>query len=202
MIEDRISCLSDGKAFVPSDFLDITSSVNINNILTRLVSEGMIRRCFRGVYNKPYFSSALGVELMPKPDEVIAAIARKNGWEIAPAGQTALNRIGLSTQIPVTLEYVTSGPSKSYEYDGFSISMRHRANRDMIGNSPVTKTFPQALKALGKNSIDESVLDSLASKLSREQVETIYQETKTATSWVYEAAKGLKERQHDRAGTK
>jgi len=193
MIENRIASLEDGTVFVPADFFDITAPVNVNNILARMNREGIIRRCMRGVYAKPYFSKALDTELIPKADDVLLAIARRNRWDIAPCGQTALNRIGLSTQIPAVLEYVTSGPDKVYEYDGFTMRLRHRANRDMIGYSPVTRVFIQAMKALGKDSVGDITVRALSEKLTREQAVTIYDETRNTTAWISDIAKQLKE---------
>ena len=193
IIERRIAEMPDGQVFIPTDFLDVTKPLNINNVLVRLLKRGVIRRPLRGIYSKPYLSDRLGIELMPSPDDVIAAIARKNRWRIAPAGQTAQNRLGLSTQIPVMVEYVTSGPDKTYDYDGFQIRLKHRANRDMLESSPVTLTFIQALKSLGKDSIDATVMSTLSRKLTVEQIDTVYNETKTATSWIYGVARQLKE---------
>jgi hypothetical protein len=191
-IEDRISEYPDGHVFVPADFLDVTSMVNINNVLVRLLKRGTIKRPLRGVYSKPYFSKALDTELMPEPESVATAIAKKNNWIIAPAGQTALNRLGLSTQIPATAEYVSSGPDKAYDYNGFQIRLRHRANRDMLKNSLITQTFIQALKALGKDGVDDTVIDGLSEKLTKEQADKIADETHNTTSWVFEAAQELK----------
>jgi hypothetical protein len=192
-IEKRIAEMPDGQVFIPADFLDVTKPLNINNALTRLFKRGVIRRPLRGIYSKPYLSDRLGIELVPSPDDVIAAIARKNRWRIAPAGQTAQNRLGLSTQIPATIEYVTSGPDKTYDYDGFQIRLRHRANRDMLENSPITLTYIQALKSLGKDNIDVTVMSTLGRKLTAAQIDTICDETKTTTSWIYEIARQLKE---------
>ncbi|MCL2807078.1 MAG: DUF6088 family protein [Coriobacteriia bacterium] len=192
-IEHRISELAEGDVFVPADFFDITTPVNVNNILSRLCKAGTIRRCFRGVYAKPYFSSVLDRELMPKPDDVIAAIARRHRWTIAPSGDTALNRIGLSTQIPAVLEFVSSGPDKTYSYGGFMIKLRHRANKDMIGNSPITRVFIQAMKALGNGRVLDETMVALAEKLSREQIETIVEETVHSAAWIAKVARQIEE---------
>lgn len=37
------------------------------------------------------------------------AIARKYNWTIAPSGNTALNLLGLSTQVPSKWKYVSYG---------------------------------------------------------------------------------------------
>jgi hypothetical protein len=168
--------------------------LNVNNVLQRLYQRGEIRRPQRGVYSKPYLSKSLGIELEPEPGDIATAIARKNSWVIAPAGQTALNRLGLSTQVPAVTEYVSSGPDKTYAYNGFTIKMRHRANRDLLSNSPITQTFIQALKALGKDSVGSDTINMLAQKMTKDQADTIYNETRNATSWVFKAAQNLRER--------
>ena len=51
----------------------------------------------------------------------------------------------------------------------------------------------QALKALGKDGVDDKVIESLASRLTAEDAERLCAETRNATSWVFEAAKRVKE---------
>jgi len=132
-------------------------------------------------------------ELMPKPDEVIAAIARRHCWTIAPSGDTALNRIGLSTQIPAVLEFVSSGLDKTYSYGGFTIKLRHRAKKDMIGNSPITRIFILAMKALGNGRVLDETMVALAEKLSRKQIETMVEETVHSAAWIAKVARQIEE---------
>jgi hypothetical protein len=192
-IERRITDYPDGQVFVPSDFLDITSLVNINNVLARLLKKGSIRRWMRGIYSKPMYSTFLDKEVSPKTEDVISAIARKNKWQLAPTGATALNRIGLSTQIPARVEFASTGPNRTYSYGNLEIRLLHRSSRDIADKSPITLTFIQALKELGKGKIDSIVKSKLSSKLTTDQIDTVYNETRDVTSWIFEVAKELKD---------
>ena len=192
-IELRIAESEPGSTFVPSDFFDIATVDNANTVLSRLARDGKLMRAMRGVYAKPKRSELLGVDVPPSPDAVAHAIARTNKWRIAPAGDAALNMLGLDTQVPAVYEYVSTGPYKAYRYGNFDIRMRHRANRDLLECSELTCLIIQALKALGKDGADDAVAERLAARLSNEEVDAFYEETRNATSWVFAFAKRLKE---------
>lgn len=192
-IEDRIASAEPGTVFVPSDFHDIASVDNANTVLSRMAKRGDIMRAMRGVYAKPKRVEELDVDVPPSPDAVAHAIARNNKWVIAPSGDTALNRLGLDTQVPAVYEYVSSGPYKTYQYGKFAIAMKHRANRDLLDCSPTTCLVIQALKALGKDAAGEDVAAHMAARLSNEEVEALYDETRNSTAWVFGFAKKVKE---------
>lgn len=85
-----------GWAFSPSDFVKDFSRDQIENALSRLCREGKIRRVYRGVYDYPKFSELLQQDLSPDFDQVARAFARKFNWRIQPAGDAALNLLGLA----------------------------------------------------------------------------------------------------------
>lgn len=192
-IEKRIAEAKPGSVFVPSDFYDIASVDNVNSVLSRMAKRGDIMRAMRGVYAKPKRVEELDADVPPTPDAVAHAIARNNKWVIAPSGDTALNRLGLDTQVPAVYEYVSSGPYKTYQYGRFAITMKHRANRDLLDCSPVTCLVIQALKAIGKEAANEDVAAKIAARLSEEEVEALYSETRNSTAWVFGFAKNVKE---------
>lgn len=191
-IAERIAGMEPGALFCAPDFLDLSGAENVNNVLSRLARSGKIDRVVRGIYAKPEFNEFLGERMAPTPDAVAHAIARANNWTIAPAGDAALNMLGLDTQVPVTVEYVSDGPYKRYEYAGYTIEMLHRANRYLTGYSPATMLVIQALKALGRDNVDDSVLRTVSGKLTDGQVDALYDETRASASWIFEFAKDLK----------
>ena len=44
----------------------------------------------------------------------------------------------LGAEVPARHVYASSGPYKTYSYEPYEIELRHRANRDLLGCSPVT----------------------------------------------------------------
>lgn len=105
-----------GYAFTVKDFLDIAGSRTTRSALDRIVRNGIIRRLMRGVYEYPAYSKVLDAPASPDPDAIARAIARAYGWTILPSGATALNLLGLSTQVPAAWEYFSDGPTKTYKW--------------------------------------------------------------------------------------
>ena len=70
----------------------------------------------QGLYYAPRFSELLQEYEEPSPNEIAHAIARKNRWSIVPEGNTALNQLGLSTQVSAKWSYISSGPYAEFSY--------------------------------------------------------------------------------------
>lgn len=185
-IKNRILAEKIGAVFVAADFADITDKTTTNVALARLESEGIIRRVLRGVYDKPEYNEFLKEYIAPIPDNVAHALARNYGWTIVPCGDTALNLLGLSTQVPATWVYVSDGTYKEYTYDNTTIQFKRTTNKEVSKLSYKTALTIQALKALGKDKIDDALLDSLRKLLTVDEKQTMLSEAKTATSWIYE----------------
>lgn len=195
-IATRIASAGSGKAFTSADFSDVASTRNAGNVLGRMCARGELARAVRGVYYVPERSELLETEAPASVDEVVRAIARANKWVVAPSGDAALNALGLDEQVPARLVYVSSGPYKTYSYGPYEIELKHRANRDLIDCSPTTCTVIQALKALGKDGVDDSAVEKIASVLSKEDIETLRDEATGLTAWVTETAKKIWKEKH------
>ena len=195
-IAARIEGIGAGRAFTAADFSDVAGRRNAANALGRMHARGMIARALHGVYYVPERSTLMGAEVPASAGEVVRAIARANKWVVAPAGDTALNALGLDTQVPARLVYVSSGPYKRYAYGSYEIELRHRANRDLLDCSQTTCTIVQALKALGRENVGDGEIEMLARNLTQEQVDTFLEESAGLTSWVADAAKKVWEAKH------
>lgn len=180
-----------GAAFTPKDFTDVTQPSAVKNVLARLASVGRIRRLLRGVYDYPAISEILKGPASPDPDEMARAIARAHGWTILPAGATALNMLGLSTQVPARWEYFSDGPTKRYAWSGGSLIFTRRANKETGRLSPRTALLVQALKTLGQQRVDDAVLQTLRSRFTAKELSRARREARYVTSWVYAVIKRL-----------
>ena len=189
LIRDRINRSDIGTVYVAVDFVDISDKTSVNAYLARLVDEGLIRRVLRGVYDKPEYNDFLGEYVAPAPDKVANALARNFGWTIVPCGDTALNLLGLSTQVPAEWVYVSDGTYKKYTYDNTTIEFKRTTNKEVSKLSYKTALTVQALKALGKEKIDDTVINRLTKLLTADEKKTMLEEAKAATSWIYEYIK-------------
>ena len=188
-IRGNIEKAENGSVFVSTDFTDITDKKTVNMGLIRLADEGLIKKILFGVYYKPEFSKLLGETVAPSPNKVAHALARNFGWTIVPCGDTALNLLGLSTQVPSQWVYVSDGAYKEYTFDNTTIKFKRTTNKEISKVSYKTALTIQALKALGKENITEQVILRLKKILSDEEKEKMLAESKSATSWVLELIK-------------
>ena len=190
-IRQKIIESEKGTVFVASDFADISDNMKVGVCLSRLENEKLLRRIMRGVYDKPEYNSFLQEYLEPAPDKVANAIARNYGWTIVPCGDTALNLLGLSTQVPAIWLYVSDGPYKEYSFNNTSIKFKHTANKEISKLSYKTSLVIQALKALGKENIDNNFIVKLTKALTDDEKKNMLNEAKSTTSWIYEYIKSI-----------
>ena len=184
-IRSRIKAEKYGSVFVATDFADIAENVKIGVCLSRLEEEKTLLRIMRGVYYKPEYSTLLGEYIAPAPDAVAHAIARNFGWTIVPCGDTALNLLGLSTQVPAVWSYVSDGAYKEYSFDSTTIKFKRTTNKEISKLSPKTALVIQAIKALGKEHVTDEIIEKIRSETSADERTTMLKEAQYATAWIY-----------------
>ena len=190
-IRARILAAEDGAVFVAPDFADIADTATIRQGLKRLYQSGIIRRIIRGVYEKPKYSKLLDEYVAADPDAVAKALARSYHWTIAPCGNTALNLLGLSTQVTAVWSYISDGPYKTYEWNSTKLEFKHRTNKEITGLSYMTSLVIQALKTLGRTNVTPEILQTLSEKLSEDEKQACLKEATESTDWVYDTIRKM-----------
>ena len=191
-VRERISSANPGTVFVPSDFFDIAEAVKINMCLSRLKENGELVSIMRGIFAKPRYSALLKKNVPPYSDDIAKAIARNYGWTIIPCGDTALNILGLSAQVPAVWLYVSDGPYKKYNAAGVTLQFKHTDSKNEIAAvSYKTALIVQALKALGKGGVEDHHIQHLSTILSQEEKDEMLAESQRITAWVYEMIKRI-----------
>lgn len=184
-IQERIGTAAGGTIFVSSDFADIADTETIRRNLNRLAQAGTLRRILKGVYEKPEYSELLKEYVAADPDAVAKALARSYHWTIAPCGNTALNLLGLSTQVTAVWSYISDGPYKTYEWNSTKLEFKHRTNKEITGLSYMTILVIQALKTLGKTNVTSRTIQALKARLDEGDKAAMLREAAESTDWVY-----------------
>ena len=190
-IRARILAAEDGAVFVAPDFADIADTATIRQGLKRLYQSGIIRRIIRGVYEKPKYSKLLDEYVAADPDAVAKALARSYHWTIVPCGNTALNLLGLSTQVTAVWSYISDGPYKTYEWNSTKLEFKHRTNKEITGLSYMTSLVIQALKTLGRTNVTAEIRQTLSEKLSEDEKRACLKEATESTDWVYDTIRKM-----------
>lgn len=190
-IVKRIGGHGEGWAFTPKDFTDWGTRSLIGVSLHRLRKKGLIRMVMRGVYDKPGHSTLFNSPTTPDLHQIAQAIARNYGWTIVPSGETALNLIGISRQVPSKYIYFSNGPYKKYSCDGREMVFKRRSIKETGSLSWKTSIVVQAIKALGESNVNLEAKKQLAAYLTPVEMDKALREAKYVTNWVYEILKDL-----------
>jgi hypothetical protein len=190
----RIEQLGPGKVFSAKDFLDIASRTMIDVTLASLAQSGKIRRVRRGLYDMPKINPTLGGKLSPDIDEAAQAIARRQRWKIVPEGAWAANLLGLSTQVPAKIIYLTDGPNNEVLIGRRSIHFKHARPKAMAGLEGKFALVVQALRHLGKERIGPHEIEKLRSALSPVEKRRLVRDTRFGVDWIYAVAKRIAEK--------
>lgn len=185
-IKNRIAEYPQGEVFFTSDFRDIATLTTIRKCLGRQVEKGTIRRIMDGMYEKPIYSKVINEYIPPNPEKVAYGIARKYHWTISPCGDVALNKLGISTQVPAVWTYISDGPYRDFGWENIKISFKHKTNREISFMSEISIIVIEAIKTLGKDHIDDKTISILQKRLNAEEKKTIASEAMGAASWIYE----------------
>lgn len=171
-----------GYVFTPKDFLDLGSREAIDTALSRLTTNGDIRRLARGLYDYPKQNKLLG-DLYPDPDYVAQVIARDLDSQIQISGARAMHMLGLTTQVPAQTVYLISGPSKEIKIGGVVLKFKHASPKIMAGSGTKGGIVLQAIRYLGKNGITNRVLDKISHQLDNADKQSIKNLIRFAPGW-------------------
>jgi hypothetical protein len=182
-ILNRIYGTGKGSVFTPGRFLDIGSRDAVDKALSRLAKKGTIRRLARGLYDYPEHHPVMGV-LAPSPDAIARALAGKEGIRLQPSGAYAANRLGLTTQVPAKIVYLTDGPSRTVRVGNQEIRLQRTTPRNMRSAGRISGLVIQALRHLGQKHVDDSVIQILKRKLSDQDKKQLMKDIAYAPAWV------------------
>lgn len=182
-IKRRIGGKGRGAVFTPSDFFDLGSRAAVDQALSRLADQGVIRRLTRGVYDYPKLSPRLGA-LSPDTDVVARAIARKDRHVVQVSPARAANMLGLTTQVPAKAVYLTDGPSRTKQIGRQTIVMRNAAAKNLVGAGGPSGTVLQALRYLGKDGVDDDAVARIARALDDDARAALIRDAVKAPGWM------------------
>lgn len=183
-IKHRIIGKGRGAIFAPSDFLDIGSRASVDQALSRLADQGVIRRLTRGLYDYPKKSPRFGY-LSPSAADIAQAVARKDHQVLQPSPAMAANQLGLSTQVPSKPTYMTDGPTRTKTIGRQVIQFRNASSKTLVGAGQRTGAVFQALRYVGKDRVDDQVIGTLARALDDKDRALLSKQSKHVPAWMH-----------------
>lgn len=182
-IKSRIEQGGRNKIYVPSDFADMGNDAAVNRIMSRMHSNGELVRLAQGVYLFPNMTR-YGMQ-QPSIDVIAKSIADKDRAQIIPSGLTALNAIGLSTQVPMKAVYVTNGTPRNLKVGNRQITFKRGCPRLFSFKSKLFSLVVMAMKEIGEKKITEEEIKYITNLLQQaEDIDNIRQDLLSAPSWI------------------
>lgn len=180
---DRIQQRGLGWVFTPGDFTDLGSRVAVAVALTRYKKTKKIRQLARGLYDLPKQDPLIG-QLSPSTEAVIAALKRHHAIRIQPTGAYAANLLGLSTQVPMQLVFLTDGPTRLLHVGKQTFQFKRTTPRNMATANRITGLVIQALRYLGSRQVDDTVIARLRQRLSEADQHQLWQDLGFVPTWM------------------
>jgi hypothetical protein len=171
-----------GTIFFTENFITKSNAKTINKILERLTISGEIARVAPGIYTRPKKSRLFGF-VLPSAEEVIQAIAKRDKARIVPTGHLALNRLGLSTQVPMKLVYLTDGAARKIVLGKQTIVLKKTTPKNLSAKGTISALVIQALKVIEKDNILPEEENKIIALLKQEPRDILEHDIALAPEW-------------------
>ena len=167
-ITKRIDNMHEGQILFISDFSDLNGNEKVvSRALSAEEKKGNIVRLAKGMYLRPK-STRFGI-VYPSVDEMVKAIAHRDKSKVQPCGMTALNMLGLSTQVPTKYTYLTSGSSRKLKLGDRLIELKRSVPKNFVFKTTLGALLMQALKSLGKKNISKQEIVQIRKLIDNEK---------------------------------
>ncbi len=164
-LRQRIEALPEDSVLFRSDFPEYHSEF-VGGTLAELTNDGILVKLAQGIYAKPR-KSRFGI-VLPSVDKIVQAIAVRDNAQIIPSGITALNILGLSTQVQMNYTYLTTGSERLIKLTNQRVMLKRGVPKNFCYGTRLIALLVQALKALKQENVGQEELQTIRRLISKE----------------------------------
>ena len=179
-IMKQAEILPEGDLLRPKDFLHLGSRPAIHQAFSRLARRNRLMRICQGVYVRT-IETRFG-KCPPDFNKVITALSELWGEVIVPSGGGAANFLSLTTQVPMRLSYLTSGPSRQLQFYT-KVNLRHAPRWQLVAPNRPAGTLIRALTFLHPDEAEEA-LDKVVPTFSEADVAELASARGILPEWI------------------
>jgi hypothetical protein len=185
-IVNNIKKCGRGTIFFPSSFISYGDIKAVFKSLERLTNNAVIIRLANGIYLYPKIDKKLGLGVLyPSIEDIAIQIAKRDRARIGSDRAYALNLLGLSTQVPMNVVFLTDGsPRKIRLGDDKKITFKHTVPKNLAFVNKTAQLATLALKEIGQSSINEEHLKTLKHVFSAINEKSIEADYKLMPAWI------------------
>ena len=190
MVLSRIYGHKGGWVFTPTHFVDLGNRTAVAAALKRHKQSGLIRQLARGLYDYPIDHPTFG-RIPPAADAVARALASRHAVRLQPTGAYAVNILGLSTQVPTRVVFLTDGVSRRVKFGQQEIVLKGTVTRNMATSGRKSGTIIQALKHIGRQNVNKKTLDIIQRQLTPQDQTQLRKDLRYAPDWIADILRKL-----------
>ena len=195
-ILSRVQSHGRGWVFTPAHFDNLAGRSTVSIVLKRHTDTGTFRNLARGLYDYPKTDPQLG-PLQQTVDDIANALAGRDEIRLQPSGAYAANRLGLSTQVPMRVVYLTDGRSRTVQIGKRQILLRNTTPKNMAAAGKISGLIIQALKHIGKDQVDDAIIDQLDRRIDDPGRKQLLKDIRSAPAWIADIFRKLANSQQD-----
>lgn len=186
-IKERVELSERGTLFFPDSFSALGSSDAVRSALVRLCQNNILIRVAQGIYYYPRIDTKWGSGIIPPSIEEIArGIAMRDKVRIAPTGSYAMYQLGLSTQIPANVVFMTDGSQRRISIGkGRGIFFKHSSNMRVFAfQSQLMELIVAAMREIGQDNITDEQITIINTHLAQVDRDDYNHDIQLAPIWV------------------
>ena len=186
-IEMRLRGKGRGSIVFQQDYAECGAPAAVKTAFFRLYTGGMLIRLAHGIYYYPKEDKEYGLGVAyPSIEEIAQAIARRDKAKIVPTGAYALNRLGLSTQIPMNVVFLTNGTARRIKIgDGHGILFKHSSSgKNFAYKSELMMLVVTAMRTIGEDKLSEEEINVLLDHVRTVSDSAFNHDIKLSPAWV------------------
>jgi Family of unknown function (DUF6088) len=182
-IMKEVESLPEGAVIRAKEFLHLGSGNRdaVDQALKRLKDRNELMPIYRGAYVRP-IKTRFGMRA-PAAEKVVEGIAASSAETIVAHGAAAANALGLTTQVPIKLVYLTSGRSRKFKLGAQVVELKNAPQWMLL---PLHRAAGEAVRALdwvGERRAAEA-LTTLKKKLPKATIEELIALRSALPGWM------------------
>jgi hypothetical protein len=181
-LRKRIEAMPEDSVLFRSDFPEYHSEF-VGETLAELTKEGVLVKLAQGIYAKPRMRRFGAV--LPSVEKIVQAIAVRDNAKVLPSGMTALNALGLSTQVPMNYTYLTTGSERTVKLTNRQVVLKRGVPKNFWYETRLIALLVQALKILKQENVGQEELQIIRSLIEKEpDKETLAKDVDKMPAWM------------------
>lgn len=183
-VESILKRKKPGEILFILDFLEISDYDTVRKSLQRLTEKGLLIRLSKGIYYYPKQDKLLGL-IYPSAEQIAVAIAKRDKSRIIPTGSYAMYRLGLTTQVPMNVVYLTDGSARKIKTGKQSIVFKKTSPKNLSTKNQLSSLIIQGLRAIGKENMTQTnILKIEKIILDSKEMNALYNDILRAPVWI------------------